>query len=391
MVEEESYIKVQSYRDNLRDLLHELMISKELTDITLVSDDKVQFKAHKIVLCAYSNVFKGIIVNLPKESSVIYLQGIHHQELEAILEFMYFGEATFQHNRKSEFINVSKNLELKDINEDIEYDILFDYKMEPDLKNEIDKNVGEVNQDPLQIKYFQMSGRKENGCDKLKFKTTKHKSLNHPKKSKQLKYLCNQCDFKAVRKDHLIRHMERHEGKRYPCDKCEYQATQQGTLKAHIESKHFGVKYKCNQCEKEFTLKNNLQKHVKELHQGLKRRLPCNKCDKIFSSTSHLKDHIQAKHENLKYYCDQCAYQSLYKSDLRKHIMAEHEGVTFNCNQCDFKASFREKLRKHINMNHGESTPTHKRLAYECEKCDREFKVEGIFKIHMQREHQVFT
>ena len=83
MEEGESYIKVQSYRDNLRDLLHELMISKELTDVTLVSDDKVQFKAHKIVLCAYSNVFKGIIVNLPKESSVIYLQGIHHQELMA--------------------------------------------------------------------------------------------------------------------------------------------------------------------------------------------------------------------------------------------------------------------------------------------------------------------
>ena len=60
------------------------------------------------------------------ETSVIYLQGIQHQELEAILEIMYLGEASFQKDRRSEFFNASKNLELKDINDDIHYDILYD-------------------------------------------------------------------------------------------------------------------------------------------------------------------------------------------------------------------------------------------------------------------------
>ena len=57
------------------------------------------------------------------ESSVIYLQGIHHQELVAIIELMYIGEAKFQHNRKNEFMDISKNLDLKDMNEDIELNI----------------------------------------------------------------------------------------------------------------------------------------------------------------------------------------------------------------------------------------------------------------------------
>ena len=40
-------------------MLHEMMKSNELTDVTLVCDDKKQFKAHKIVLSACSTVFKN--------------------------------------------------------------------------------------------------------------------------------------------------------------------------------------------------------------------------------------------------------------------------------------------------------------------------------------------
>ena len=70
-----------NYSDHLREMLHEMMKSEKLTDVTLVCDDKKQFKAHKIVLSACSSVFKSIINNLPQSSSVIYLRGIQHQEI----------------------------------------------------------------------------------------------------------------------------------------------------------------------------------------------------------------------------------------------------------------------------------------------------------------------
>ena len=138
MKEENGFIKVQSHKEHLSDMLHQLMLSHELTDVTLISDDKRQFKGHKIVLCAYSKVFKHIIGNIPMETSVIYLQGIQHQELEAILEIMYLGEASFQKDRRSEFFNASKNLELKDINDDIHYDILYDNEKKLELENSLD-------------------------------------------------------------------------------------------------------------------------------------------------------------------------------------------------------------------------------------------------------------
>ena len=49
---------LRTYSDHLREMLHEMMKSHELTHVTLICDDKRQFKAHKIVLSACSSVFK---------------------------------------------------------------------------------------------------------------------------------------------------------------------------------------------------------------------------------------------------------------------------------------------------------------------------------------------
>ena len=84
-----------TFSDHLREMLHEMMKSNKLTDVTLVCDDKRQFKAHKIVLSACSTIFKYIIDDLPQSNTVIYLKGIQHQEMESILEFMYFRCCNF--------------------------------------------------------------------------------------------------------------------------------------------------------------------------------------------------------------------------------------------------------------------------------------------------------
>ena len=90
------------------------MYSNELTDVTLVSDDKKQFKAHKIVLSASSPVFKSIISdNL--SSPIIYLRGIQSYEIESILQFIYLGQATFYQERMNEFLNVAKSFQIKEI------------------------------------------------------------------------------------------------------------------------------------------------------------------------------------------------------------------------------------------------------------------------------------
>ena len=110
----------QQFTEHLRHLSQQLYQEGEYSDVTLVSDDQTQFKAHKIVLNACSPVFKKIIDSNPSQHSLIYLRGIQSYEMESILQFMYLGEGKFYHERMREFIRVAQDLEVKDISDGVE-------------------------------------------------------------------------------------------------------------------------------------------------------------------------------------------------------------------------------------------------------------------------------
>ena len=109
-------LKWHTYTDHLRELLHDMMTSNLLTDVTLVSEDRKQFKAHKVVLGACSSVFRSIISDNTMPGTFIYLRGIQSHEIESILRFIYLGEATFFQERMTEFLNVANSLDIKGIN-----------------------------------------------------------------------------------------------------------------------------------------------------------------------------------------------------------------------------------------------------------------------------------
>ena len=103
-----------SYSDHLREALTEMMTSSVFADVTLVIDDKQQIRAHWNILSGCSPVFKSILqIDSNNTNPVIYLRGIQHSEMESIMQFIYLGEAKFNEERMSEFLTVSKNLEIK--------------------------------------------------------------------------------------------------------------------------------------------------------------------------------------------------------------------------------------------------------------------------------------
>ena len=99
MSKENFNLKWNSYTDHLREMLHNMMTSSELTDVTIVSEDKTEFKAHKVVLSACSTVFKSIVDNNLGSNPIVYLRGIKSHEIESILEFIYLGQTTFHKDR----------------------------------------------------------------------------------------------------------------------------------------------------------------------------------------------------------------------------------------------------------------------------------------------------
>ena len=109
-----------TFSEHLQLMFKELYQEKRYADITLVTDDQTQFKAHKFVLSACSQVFRKIIENNPIQNPLIYLRGIQSYEIETILQFMYHGEGKSHQERIGEFIKAAKDLEIKDIGDIVE-------------------------------------------------------------------------------------------------------------------------------------------------------------------------------------------------------------------------------------------------------------------------------
>ena len=255
MTQEKYNLNWHTYSDHLSKMLHDMMKSEELTDVTLVCDDKRQFRAHKIVLSACSSVFKQIIKDLPINSSVIYLRGIQHQEMESIIEFMYLGVATFYQERMDEFLNVAKSLEIKEISKDVVLE---------------DENV--KNEEP-EIAYNEgakLNINENTDRNGVSASSTQLIDYSHLQKTSDGMFDCDQCAKRFKQKKGLIIHIQSiHEGKKFDCNHCEYQATQLTNLKTHIKSKHEEVKYYCSQCEYQTSWKHHLTRHIQSRHEGL--------------------------------------------------------------------------------------------------------------------------
>ena len=88
------------------------MRNNEFCDVTLVSADNNKFAAHKVILTAYSFVFKNMLGNEKHPHPLIFLRGVESKVLGALLDFIYCGEAEIQNDDLGKFIKLSTDIEL---------------------------------------------------------------------------------------------------------------------------------------------------------------------------------------------------------------------------------------------------------------------------------------
>ena len=71
----------------------------DLTDVTLACEDGMQVEAHKVVLASASPFFLEVLKRNKHPHPLIYMKGIRSDNLMAMVEFFYKGEANvFQEN-----------------------------------------------------------------------------------------------------------------------------------------------------------------------------------------------------------------------------------------------------------------------------------------------------
>ena len=91
------HLKWKYFIPNKSSCLNNEFSKQQFSDVTLVSDDHRAFYAHKYVLSTFSPYFKDILLNNPHPHPLIYLRGIHSEDLYSILQFIYLGNAWVYH------------------------------------------------------------------------------------------------------------------------------------------------------------------------------------------------------------------------------------------------------------------------------------------------------
>merc|ERR1712150_372661 len=348
------------FSQHLTLMFKDLYQEGKYSDVTLVSDDQTQFKAHKFVLSACSPVFKKIINNNPIQNPLIYLRGIQRYEVESILQFIYFGEAMLYQVRVGEFIKVAKDLEIKDVSQEGEILPLNDVDV-PETDIPVDESVvvdlvlESKESDPLLSRGESKAHRCE-ACGARFRKISevlRHSRAQHQtgdaRKMEEIEIESKNISIKAETPTDIKSKLE---GIKYPCSQCDYQGSRKEKLQRHIQTKHEGVKYSCNKCDFQFATQRSLQRHIETKHEGIK--YPCDQCEYQGTQMVHLRTHIESNHTRIVFNCELCNFQTRARRLYNCHMKTHNEDYKFSCDKCDYLAKTNFNLQVHVDAKHGE-------------------------------------
>ena len=105
-------LRWNDFEKNISGAFQEIRSDKEFFDVTLASENG-QMSAHKVILSACSPFFKAVLRRNPHQHPLLYLRGIRHSELAAVLDFMYQGEVSVAQEDLNTFLSVAEDLKIK--------------------------------------------------------------------------------------------------------------------------------------------------------------------------------------------------------------------------------------------------------------------------------------
>ena len=220
------------FQDNIKSAFGNLRKDNDFTDVTLACEDGQQVEAHKVILAASSPFFQKLLGRNKHPHPLIYMRGMKSEDLLAIMDFLYRGEANvFQENLDS-FLVIAEELQLKGLmgktDEKVE-----DYKE--------DENTLTSTFSPRNVNIPETAQRHAPG--------NKNKTLAIPEN--------NSGDFQEL-DERLKSMMEKSQNRiadgRF-ADRCKVcgKEGQGRNIKVHIEANHLeGIIIPCNLCDKTF-------------------------------------------------------------------------------------------------------------------------------------------
>ena len=249
------------FKENAIGSLGSLKDDRDFLDVTLASEDGKQVEAHKVILAISSPFFQNLLKRNKHPHLLIYMRGVKFEDLLAIIDFLYFGEANvFQENLDS-FLAIAEELQLKGLMGNVSSDVANQTKTEPptqEKKNKIlNPNKPSMSKPSLVTQNNFIEESSNLGQDTKIVALTSYFSGN----VQELDEKCNSMMEKTLKKS-------AHGQPLYKCGPCGKEATS-GDLKKHIEANHIeGITIPCDFCEKTFRSRDLFGKHLRHFHKS---------------------------------------------------------------------------------------------------------------------------
>ena len=243
-------LKWNDYQANWTKALAKLRNDTESADVTLISDDKVKFVAHKILLTSCSNLFKYILIGSTHANPLLYLSGVSSVNLSLILDYIYYGEVKLFQEQLDCFLESAQKLEIEGLLSD----------------KQNSENQGQYQ---AQESHFKQ--------DEHDFQPTEDIGIGAKAPLEQRKYIRRVTSVHVANVESMspkeidLKMKELYKKNEndgvWSCLVCDYTTrTNSGDMRKHIETHLDGLSYTCSLCNREFRKRDSLYKHIKKSH-----------------------------------------------------------------------------------------------------------------------------
>ena len=258
-------LKWNDFPNSISSSFGTLRSETDFTDVTLACEDGQQLEAHKVVLVASSPFFKNLLKRNKHKHPLIYMRGTKYEDLVAIADFLYHGEANMYRENLDGFLALADELKLKGLAggmNTLNEDITEDQNEDTNPTKEIVKN------SETKAKNFENPIYEENKYI-IEQQYTENNSANSdqavavPTFSVELQELDSKIEFMITSGKEIMSNGKTAES---ACTVCGEEGKYQN-IKDHIELHHIeGVSHLCNFCDKTFRSRHSLTMHKRRNH-----------------------------------------------------------------------------------------------------------------------------
>ena len=246
------------FQDNVKNAFGHLRDSTDFVDVTLACEDGQHIAAHKVILSASSPFFQRILKGNIHSHPLIYMRGMKSNDLTAILDFLYYGEANVIQENLDSFLTIASELQLKGLEgSQDQQDSNEEEQLKPTEKQKT--NQVEAISRPQQIVQETTYDPNKTVSNALALPKTSVQSANLQELDETVKAMMETSE-NLVQVGQKLRRAK-------ICKVCGKEG-QTADIINHIEANHLeGVSVPCNLCGKILGSRNSLKIHISRFHK----------------------------------------------------------------------------------------------------------------------------